>query len=275
MLMRKNNSKVITDQRLFFNLNAKKKLTGPFINKLFAQYVNQVQMESFDWLKNAKTILDYGCGAGLSINLFLNNKNPVNYNIYGVDIAENVIKQAKKKYPQFKFYTVKKNKIPQIKNNSLDAVMMSHILHHSHNHLDIFKEIHSKLKKNGKFLIIDLSSNNLFVKFGRLLFLYLPTSMKDRFSDDLVIDGHIPEKYKINVSKVISQLKQVGFSIKEDRYSHLFFFVFGWIDRFIPLSKNKIFYNLYKKLINLEKFLLQYNIFKQNAEMFCIKCLKQ
>lgn len=275
MFNKKNSNKIITDQKLFFNMNAKKKITEPVINKLFTQYVNQVQLASFDWLKNSRNILDYGCGTGHSINLFLKNKNPNKYNIYGADIAEDAIEQVKNKYRKFKFYTINKNRIPQIKNNSLDAVMMCHILHHSHNHLDIFKEIYSKLKKNGKFLIIDLSSRNFFVKLGRSLFLYLPLSMKNKFNDDLVIDGHIPEKYNISVAKIIYQLKQVGFSIEVDLHSHLFFFVFGWIDRFIPLSKNKIILHIYKKLINLEKFLLKYNFFKQNAEMFHIRCIKK
>ena len=128
--MNKNNNKIITDQRLFFNLNANKKSKNPYLNKLFTQYANQIQTVAFTWLKNSKTILDYGCGTGPSIDLFLGNKNPGNYQIVGVDIAENSIKQARKKYPLYKFYTIRNNKVPQVKNNSIDAVIMAHILHH-------------------------------------------------------------------------------------------------------------------------------------------------
>lgn len=273
--MRKNNSKVIANQRLFFNLNAKKKLKGFFINKLFTQYVNEEAVKCFNWIKNSKSILDYGCGIGDSINFFLQNLPKKKYTIYGVDIAENVIVEAKKKYPQFNFYKILNNKIPQINDNSLDAVIMFHILHHSRNHLNIFKEVYSKLKKNGKYLIIDLSSNNFLVNLGRFFFLYLPTFIKDKFNDDLVVDGNIPEKYKVDVNLVISQLKKSGFIIKELGYGHLFFFIFAWIDKFVPLSKNKMILYLYKKFINFEKYLLQYDFFNKQAEVFSIKCLKQ
>lgn len=273
--MNKNNNKIITDQRLFFNLHANKKARKPYLNKLFTQYANQVQTAAFAWLENSKTILDYGCGTGPSIDLFLGNKNPHAYNIIGVDIAENSIKQAKKKYPQYKFFTVKNNKIPQIKNNSIDAVIMAHILHHSHNHSDIFKEIHSKLKKNGKYLIMDLSSNNPFVQIGRLFFVHLPMSIKNKFNDDLVIDGNIPEKYKINIDDIIYQLKKTGFSIEKIEYGHLFFFLFGWIDKFFPFSNIKIINSLYLRLINFENLLLRFDFFRRRSEMLVIRCYKK
>ena len=275
MSMNKNNNKIITDQRLFFNLNANKKSKNPYLNKLFTQYANQIQTVAFTWLKNSKTILDYGCGTGPSIDLFLGNKNPGNYQIVGVDIAENSIKQARKKYPLYKFYTIRNNKVPQVKNNSIDAVIMAHILHHSHNHSDIFKEIHSKLKNGGRFLIMDLSSGNPFVQLGRLLFVHLPMSIKNKFSDDLVIDGRIPEKYKINISDVVFKLEKIGFSIEKIEYGHLFFFLFGWLDKFFPFSDNKIINSIYKSLINFEGFLLKFEFFRSQAEMLVIRCYKK
>lgn len=271
----KNASRIIADQKLFFNLNARKKTIQYPLNRLFELYFNEIQSQGFEWISKEKKILDYGCGTATSINLFIKHRNSSFYDFYGVDIAEEALKRARIKYPQFKFFKIKNNKIPQLSNNFLDAVIMSHILHHSHNHFDIFREIHSKLKKGGKFLIIDLTSNNLLIKLGRLFFLYLPPSLKDKFYNDLVVNGKVPEKYKVNLKKVTYQLEKVGFVVEEINYGHLFFFVFGWIEIFIPFSKNKIFYNLYKKLINLEKFLLQYKIFRQSAEMFYIKCKKK
>lgn len=277
MSLKKNNNKtkIITDQKLFFNLNARKGRKESSLNKFFIRYVNQEQCYGFEWISNCKSILDYGCGTGTSIDSFLNKRNLNNYHFYGVDIAKDAIKEVRQKYPQFKFYKIVNNKIPQIRNNSTDAVFMFHVLHHSYSHLGIFKEVHSKLKKGGKFLINDLTSNNIINKLGRSFFIRFPQFIKNKFNDDLVIDGQIPEKYKVNVDLVISQLRKTGFTIKEVGYGHLFFFVFIWIDRFIPLSKINLIRIFYKKLIELEEYLLRYEFFKKQAEVFYIKCLKK
>lgn len=265
--------KIITDQEDFFNQNALIE-KDHLADDIFSKYANKEQVSSLKWLDDKKVILDYGVGTATSIDVFLKNHDRGKYMFYGVDIAEQAIKKARKKYPEYKFYKISKNKIPQIKNNSIDGAYMFHVLHHARDHEAIFTSIYDKLNKNGKFLINDLSSNNAINKAGRNMFVHLPLFVKKRFGDDLVVGESIPEKYKVDTNEILKKLRKVGFRIEKVEYGHLFFFVFGWIDRFIPFSKSKIILVLYYHLISLETRLLQYQFFKNKAEVLVIKCKK-
>lgn len=266
---------IIKNQEYFFNLNSQdSKKPNSYIDSLFHTYASREQIDGFKWISNARKILEYGTGTGDSLDVFLKNRKSSKYTIYGVDIAELALRKARLKYPQYAFYKIFNNKIPQIKNNSLDAVFMIHVLHHSRNHNHIFKEIHSKLKVGGKFLINDLTSNNMFISIVRNLFAIIPSFIKRKFNDDLVTDGSIPEKYKIHTNEIISRLKKSKFEVVEVKYGHLFFFVVGWFDRFIPLSRVGIIKKMFRLLIQFEDFLLRFTFFQKYAEVVSIKCIK-
>lgn len=169
------------DQEKFFNLNANRQIPR-FDKNIFFNYVNKEQFYSFSILKNSIKILDYGVGIGICIDAFLevNKDSKVDYKLYGVDIAENAINVVSKKYPKHEFYKIFNNQMPQIKDSSLDACYMMHVLHHSREHREIFEEIYKKLSVGGYFIINDLSSNNFFVKLGRFLFPLTPKFVKKK-----------------------------------------------------------------------------------------------
>ena len=267
-------SKIITDQELFFNQNA---LQPRIIDQenIFMKYAQKEQVKGFGWLSNKKSILDFGCGTGNSIDLFFYKRKIKGYKLYGVDIAQDAIEYVKKKYPDFKFFKISNNQIPQIMASGVDASYLLNVLHHTRGHQEIFNEIYKKLDKNGKFFICDLCSNNPINKSARNIFIRMPKFVKDKFNDDLVVGEAIPEKYKVNIDNVVKQLKNVGFKVEEIGYGHLFFFIFGWVDRFIPFSKIPLVSSFYKKLMNLEKYLLKYTFFQNRAEVFYIKCIKK
>ena len=273
--MKNKNRHIIKDQEDFFNQASLHENAVSSKDDIFSKYANKEQVSSFKWLSDCKRILDYGCGTGTSIDVFLKHRKKQNYMIYGVDIAQLALKKAKNKYPQYTFYKIDKNKIPQIINDSMDAAYMLHVLHHSKNHIEMFREIHSKLKIDGKFLINDLSSNNPINKTARSLFVHMPLFVKNRFSDDLVVGENIPEKYKVDIYTVLKQLQQVGFEIREVKYGHLFFFSFGWVDKFIPFSGLFLIRFIYDGMMKLENYLLRYDLFQKNTEVFVIKCIKK
>lgn len=267
-------NKIITDQKAFFNQESR--LEKNFnTNNIFYSYVNKEQFEGLNWIADKKIILDYGCGTGHTMDIFFKNRPQKQYKMFGVDIAGETIKFIKKKYPKFTFYKISNNKIPQIKDGSIEGVYMMHVLHHAKNHEQIFKEVHKKLKKGGKFLINDLCSNNPINKTARGIFTAMPDFIKNKFSDDLMVDGCIPEKYKVDVEEVITKLENTGFEVTKVSYGHLFFFVFGWIDRFIPMSKIGFVQSFYNKLISTENNLLKKKIFQGKAELFCIQAIKK
>lgn len=271
----KKKGKIIKDQMKFFDLNASKPQLNLNNNSIFVDYANKEQYLTLDWLKDKKLVLDYGCGTGISLDCFFRNKSRKDYKVYGVDISGEAIRKIKVKYPEFRFFQIKKNKIPQIEKNSLGAAYMLHILHHTRGYNQIFKEIYSKLESGGKFVINDLTSNNIFNNVARSIFVCSPKFIKRRFSDDLVVEGYIPEKYKVNVDKVLNSLEKIGFDVIEVGYGHLFFFLFSWIDRFLPLSRFRFVRNLYHRLMRIEDVLLKYKFFQNQAELFFIKSIKK
>jgi ubiquinone/menaquinone biosynthesis C-methylase UbiE len=266
--------KVIKDQKHFFNSNASKPKNIVKNNELFDEYVNKEQRENFMWIEDCKIILEYGCGTGESLDKFFELRKQSNYQVYGVDIAKKAIEQSKNKYPKAKLYVIKNNKIPQIKNETIEAVFMYHVLHHSREHKQIFQEIYKKLIKNGKFIINDLSSRNPIIRIFRYIFLISPKFIKNRFSDDLVVNGSIPEKYRVNIEDIVRLLEETSFKIEETGYGHLFFFLFSWIERFFELSRFKLIRLIYFKLMELETFLLKYSIFQHWAEVYYIRATK-
>lgn len=271
--MTQKQSKIIEDQLKFFNENAvleKPELTEPF----FLEYANKEQAAGFAWLGDKQHILDYGCGTGTSIEAFVKINPGGNRSFVGVDISDAAIQRVKEDYPDFIFYTIENNKIPLLQDDSMDGAYLLHVLHHSHEHNEIFREIYAKLGKGGKFFLSDLSSNNPIIKLFRNVFMLSPGFVKRRFSDDLVVDGDIPEKYKVDPDSVAAELKKVGFVIQEIGYGHLGLFFFVWLDRFLPLSRVRLFRTFYSALWRVEQSLLKYNYFKNKAEVFYIKCIK-
>jgi|WetSurMetagenome_2_1015567.scaffolds.fasta_scaffold09895_2 ubiquinone/menaquinone biosynthesis C-methylase UbiE len=268
---------IVKDQMRFFDMNAHRHAhihSSIPEDSLFVKYANKEQFSSLNWLVNGKVILDYGCGTGETLERFLRGRDPKRYKVYGVDIAEEAIHEIAKKYPAYDFFKIKNNLIPLIKDGTVDGAYMMHILHHAREHDEIFKTVYAKLKNGGKYVINDLSSNNPFLSFFRGLFTMSPNFVKKKFSDDLVVDGMIPEKYKVNIQAVVHGLKDAGFTIEKIGYGHLFFFMFGWIDKFIPLSKAVPIKNIYKQLIRFERWLLSFNFFQNRAEVFYIKAIK-
>jgi len=264
---------LIKDQEYFFNLEAKreKKIT----RTVFWDYSGKEMVEGFKWLKNAKKILDYGCGTGSTLDLYLEVTENYNAKIIGTDIAENAIEVIQKKYPQHKFYKIKNNEIPKIKNNSLDSAYLISVLHHTKNHEEIFNTISKKLKKNGKFFICDLTSNNPVVNIGRKIFVLMPKFIKNKFDEDLVIDGKIPEKYKVKVDEVIKKLQKSNFQIIKVGYGHLFFFLVAWLDKFLNMSKFRFFNRFLDLVLKTEDYFLKFNFFKNKCSLFFIKCVKK
>jgi len=271
--MTKDNERIFKDQIDFFNKNAaliKSDVVSPF----FLEYVNKEQKAGFAWLADREYVLDYGCGTGTSIDAFLKHNLQGNYRFIGVDIADVAIQIVKKKYPIFTFYTINNNNIPELLNNSMDGAYLLHVLHHSADHEAIFLEIYNKLRQGGKLFLSDMSSNNPLIKISRNMFKFTPHFVKQRFADDLVVDGAIPDKYKVDPNTVVAQLKAVGFSVAEIGHGHLFVFFFSWVDRFIPFSRLAICRGLYSVLWAIEDLLLKCRFFQKRAEVFYIKCVK-
>lgn len=267
-------NEVIKDQEYFFN-EYSKKAHGKLVKDIPYYYANKEQIYGFDFLSSCKTILDYGCGVGYSIDLFFESGlDQRNYVFTGVDIASLALEKVKEKYPNFKFSKVDDNDLSFLEDSQFDGAYMIHVLHHSTGHQKMFNQIYVKLKPEGKFFLSDLSSANPFIRFGRWLYPLIGKFVKNKFEDDLVIEGSIPDKYKVSRDQIASLLTQEGFTIIEVGNGHLFFFLLCWMNRFIPFMQIRLMAKPLNLLIALENKLTKMPFFKDYCEVFYILAKK-
>lgn len=267
------NQNVVTDQEKFFNLNAASHKVFDE-NDYFYRFAIKEQLMSLEWLSDSKKILEYGVGTGTSIDVFLRKRNVNDYDIYGVDIAEEAVKKAREKYPTYHFFKITDNNLDCVENDFFDSCYMFHLLHHASGYDRIFAEIAKKLKPGGRLVINDLSSNNLFIRLGRKLFATFPKLFKYKFEEDLVVDGKIPDKYPVDPLMVVNLLENCGYKVEKVIYGHLFLHVFGWLDRLIPLSKIGLYRSFLDLLCKIENNLLKKSFWQNKAELFCILAVK-
>jgi ubiquinone/menaquinone biosynthesis C-methylase UbiE len=93
-------------------------------------------LEIRDFIKEGERVLDLGCGSGI---LAKKLKEKLKVNILGIDIADERIE----KIPFQKFDG---RKIP-FKENSFDTILISFVLHHAQNPIEILKESKRVAKK--------------------------------------------------------------------------------------------------------------------------------
>ena len=272
MIFKKN--KIVKDQKAFFNANALLELSRKSYISVFDSYAKKEQTEGFSWLSSCTRLLDYGCGTGTSIDFFYKNNPASPIKFIGVDIADNAIKKIIEKYPHHEFHVIENNQLPLINDGHIDGAYLLHVLHHSYEHQDILNAIYVALAPGGKFFLSDLSSANPLIKGARNVFTWLPSSIKSKFQDDLVVDGSIPDKYPVSIKLVLDMLRACGFKIEKIGYGHLYFFLFDWLERFVPLSRFGPIFWVYKKLMCLEEYLLTMNFFNKRAEVFYVLCRK-
>jgi SAM-dependent methyltransferase len=98
---------------------------------------------------NNLSVLDMGCGTGTLAGLFTKNT------YLGIDIDEDAVRQAGKKFPGYKF---KAGDAANFKTDrKFDTVLVVGVLHHltDENVKKVAQRINSLLNKNGKVLIIE------------------------------------------------------------------------------------------------------------------------
>jgi ubiquinone/menaquinone biosynthesis C-methylase UbiE len=73
-----------------------------------------------------KTVLDLGCGTGAWGSLL---KSKGAFSVSGIDLAENMVKSAKKKHPNISFTIGNIEALNEIADNSFDIVTTSFVMH--------------------------------------------------------------------------------------------------------------------------------------------------
>jgi ubiquinone/menaquinone biosynthesis C-methylase UbiE len=147
-----------------------------------------------------KSVLDFGCGIGSTCFIF----KPKNY--LGIDLNEDRIKYARKKYVNYKFDTFKNNKV-NITDNSIDLIIVIAVLHHipSKNITKILSEFQRILKKpQGEVAAIEPC---IFPKHKYKNF-YMKTLDRGRYirNRENYLNLFKTNNFEINLDKKISKL---------------------------------------------------------------------
>ena len=136
-----------------------KKFSSSRRQKIEHKYINNISRKN-----DVDHVLDYGCNDG---RLALSIDKNIKY--YGVDINTNL----KKSHMYSKNIRIYKNKI-YIK-KKFNCIILSHVIGHLDNPINIIKELSKNLKKNGIILIITPNKYFKFlISFKNLFNNYLP-----------------------------------------------------------------------------------------------------
>ena len=101
-------------------------------------------------LKKSSSFLDLGCATGGFYNIIRNKKN--NFEYYGYDVSQNMIRAAKKKYNNGIFKVYDGNKIGH-KKKSVDFCFSFGTLHHTENYLNLIDQM---IKVSKRYIVFDL-----------------------------------------------------------------------------------------------------------------------
>lgn len=117
-----------------------------FWNKEGHRQLIDATMHLVDKIKDAKTILDVGCGPGIMCKK-LSDKS---YDVIGVDYSENVVELANEKYPGIKFMVADGYNLP-FEDNQFDVVISIGALQCIINHEKFISEL---IRVSSKAVII-------------------------------------------------------------------------------------------------------------------------
>ena len=102
-------------------------------------------------LRPGAAVLDVGCGTGALLKLL---SGVCEINGYGIDIAEKMIEEAKKKCPQMSFQIARCDSLP-FADNTFDIIIACMAYHHYDNKDGFAKETARVLKSGGVLYIAD------------------------------------------------------------------------------------------------------------------------
>jgi len=148
------NSDYLIKTKEYYNRRFKNEKNSPELNMeaWFRWEAIEKQIIKHSGKDNANriSILDYGCGTGWLSNLLSKHGE-----VTGVDISENAILQASKKYSGIRFLTMdaSSSEFEKLKGQLFDVIVSSEVIEHIEDQEAYLKNMLSLLKKNGTLIL--------------------------------------------------------------------------------------------------------------------------
>ena len=108
-----------------------------------------------DFLQDSKSILDIGCATGGMYNILKEKKSEINYS--GIDVAENLINEAQKKFPKINFLVYDGTQLPY-DDSIFDGVISFGTTVHDQDYFTLLSEAY---RVTSRKLIFDIRLTNL------------------------------------------------------------------------------------------------------------------
>lgn len=178
----------------FFNKFVNKETTYDVIaeggyNRLIKEFVSLTKPKKND------TIADFGCGTGG----FTKEIKKLGLKVIGIDISPKCIKLAKKILKTNDFI-VSDIENTELKNNSVDIIVLSGVLHHFKKIDKVLKESFRVLKKKGRIFAFDPHKKN------PIMWLY-----RDKKSPFYSTKGITPNERLLEKKELCNVMKKIGF----------------------------------------------------------------
>ncbi len=124
----------------------------------YAPYATKISDFQNSFIADGANILDLGCGPGNNINTIIKHKP--NCRVTGIDLSEQFIKIAKKRFPQFQF--MQKHILDISLNTKYDVVLASFCIVHLTNQEtgELFNKISTVLKDKGTMYLSYMNGSN-------------------------------------------------------------------------------------------------------------------
>ncbi|MDD6794050.1 MAG: methyltransferase domain-containing protein [Clostridiaceae bacterium] len=172
---------------------------GQFVKCMYNEIIERVSK------LNAKSILDLGCGNGNILKIL---EEKANAKLFGLDLSENMIKEARKKLDINTELTVGDAEKLPYKDAQFDVVICNASFHHYIKPDVVVKEIKRVLKKNGVLILGDPTAQiKLLLKIINF-FLHHTNSgdfkiySKEEITNLLADNGLKVENYKLLTPRV-------------------------------------------------------------------------
>lgn len=107
-------------------------------------------------------VLDFGCGSGVFTTLLEKR----GYQCVGLDLSQKLLIRGKKESSHINFLQADVETLP-FADESIDAIMLSCLIHHLPSPAQCIQEVHRVLKPNGRFVAFDPNRLNPFMYLYR------------------------------------------------------------------------------------------------------------
>ena len=160
--------------------------------------------------ENAK-VFDIGCGSGMFLFLVNKFRNPSQ--LFGIEIDERLIENAKDLFASEKtnasFSVFDGGMIPE-QMKEFNYITLIDVLHHVplEKQQQFLVEIYNKMGNNSTLILKDINSNNPFFVWNKV--------------HDFVFSGEVG--HEPNPKKLTEQLKNIGFEIERVNYKMMFLY---------------------------------------------------